>query len=92
MDFLETIGYLYVQKAVTVPELNELLGNSIVYFYEIFQPYIKHRRNSKDDQKFYSQFEQLYKRVKNHQKCSVKQCSWCLLKLKIKRFIQDKIE
>lgn len=63
LDFLETIGYLYVQKAVTVPELNELLGNSIGYFYEIFQPYIKHRRNSKANQKFYSQFEQLYKCV-----------------------------
>ncbi|MCL9685835.1 DUF4760 domain-containing protein [Legionella maioricensis] len=92
LDFLETIGYLYVQKAVTIPELNELLGNSIVYFYEIFHPYIKHRRNSKADQKFYSQFEQLYKSVKNHQTCSVHQCCWCLFKLRIKRFIKDKLE
>ncbi|HAT2147266.1 DUF4760 domain-containing protein [Legionella pneumophila] len=92
LDFLETIGYLYVRNAVTIPELNELLGNSIVYFYEIFQPYIKHRRDSKGDQKFYSQFEQLYKSVKNHQKCSVDQCCWCLFKLRLKRFIQDKLE
>lgn len=89
LDFLETIGYLYVQKAVTVTELNELLGNSVVYFYEIFDPYIRHRRDSKGDQKFYSQFEQLYISVKNYQKCSVKLCSWCLLKLRIKRFVQD---
>lgn len=89
LDFLETIGYLYVKKGVTIPELNELLGNSIVYFYEIYEPYIKHRR--KKDPKFYDQFEKLYESVNRYQKCKVTQCGWCSIKLRIKCFILDKL-
>lgn len=71
MDFLETIGYLHYINAVTVGEVRELLGNSIVYYYEIFEPFILLRRKETDDIKFYEHFERLYFNVRNYkeQKC-----------------------
>ena len=62
LDFLETIGYLHHRQAVTAIEVNELLGNSIVYFFEIYKPYILQRRQK--DPKFYGKLECLYNEVK----------------------------
>jgi hypothetical protein len=39
LDFLETIGFLHSKKAITTEEVTELLGNSIIYFYDIFSIY-----------------------------------------------------
>lgn len=64
LDFLETIGYLYYIKAVSIKEINELLGNSVIYFFEIYMKYIKCRRDKCDDDKFYEHFEFLYNDIK----------------------------
>jgi len=58
LDFLETIGYLHDKEAITTEEVSELLGNSIIYFYDIFSLYISYRRNK--DIGFYIKFEKLY--------------------------------
>lgn len=63
LDFLETIGYLHSKKAITTEEVSELLGNSIIYFYDIFSVYIDYRRKTKDPG-FYIKFEKLYLEVK----------------------------
>ncbi|HBD9375990.1 TPA: hypothetical protein KLD42_002906 [Legionella pneumophila] len=63
LDFLETIGYLHSRKAITTEEVSELLGNSIIYFYDIFSIYISYRRTTKDPG-FYIKFEKLYLEVK----------------------------
>ncbi len=65
LDFLETIGYLHSKKAVTTEDVSELLGNSIIYFYDIFSIYISYRRKSKD-QGFYINFERLYLEVRTN--------------------------
>lgn len=63
LDFLETIGYLHSKKAITTEEVSELLGNSIIYFYDIFSIYIAYRRKTKDPG-FYTKFEKLYLEVR----------------------------
>ncbi len=65
LDFLETIGYLHSRKAITTEEVSELLGNSIIYFYDIFSIYIAYRRKTKDP-RFYLKFEKLYLEVKTN--------------------------
>ncbi|MGQ3888464.1 DUF4760 domain-containing protein [Legionella sp. CNM-1927-20] len=65
LDFLETIGYLHSRKAITTEEVTELLGNSIIYFYDIFSIYIAYRRKTKDPD-FYIKFEKLYLEVKTN--------------------------
>jgi hypothetical protein len=47
LDFLETIGYLHSEKAISLDGVRELLGNSIIYFYEIFSVYIEYRKRQK---------------------------------------------
>ncbi len=58
MDFLETIGFLWYTESISINEINELLGNSIKYFYKIFEKYIHHRREK--DILFYKRFSELY--------------------------------
>lgn len=65
LDFLETIGYLHSQKSITTEEVSDLLGNSIVYFYDIFSIYIAYRRKTKDVG-FYLNFEKLYLEVRTN--------------------------
>lgn len=60
LDFMETIGYLHQENAVSTVEINELMGNSIIYFYEIFEEYIKFRRKDRHDEAFYKMIEKLY--------------------------------
>lgn len=52
LDVLETMGYLYSKKFVGDMELDELFGNSIIYFFKIFEPYIQERRQK--DKDFYN--------------------------------------
>ncbi|VEB35513.1 DUF4760 domain-containing protein [Legionella cherrii] len=67
LDFLETIGYLHSREAITTEEVSELIGNSIIYFYDIFSIYIAYRRKTKDPG-FYIKFEKLYLEIKT-KKC-----------------------
>jgi len=58
LDFLETIGYMYHAGSLEVKDIQELSGNSIMYFYKIFEAYILYRREK--DPMFYKMFEALY--------------------------------
>lgn len=60
LDFFETIGYLHYKKSISIDDINELCGNSIRYFFIIFQEYIFYRKKEKDIL-FYDMFIQLYK-------------------------------
>ncbi len=66
VDFLETIGYLYEQTDLTIIEVREFLGNSLIYFYEIFSIYISYKRQIKD-QSLYDKFEKMYLEMKKIQ-------------------------
>lgn len=58
LDFLETIGYMYSIRSLEIKDIQELSGNSILYFYKIFEAYIIYRRQK--DPLFYKMFEHLY--------------------------------
>jgi len=56
IDFLETVGHLFSNGSISEDDANELLGDSIVYFHDIFKVYIKYRRDKKN-KNFYKKFE-----------------------------------
>lgn len=44
LDFLETIAYFCNQKAVDERQVSALLGDSLCFYYDIFENWIKHRQ------------------------------------------------
>lgn len=76
MDFLETVS-LFVNKGyVSLKEVDELMNQSLVFFYSIFSKRIETRRRKYDDNTYYKQFEILQNKIK----CSKKRCHCFCLK------------
>lgn len=63
LDFMDTIGFLYIKEFVNADDLNALCGEALVFNYEIYQPYIIHKRDKHANPKFYENFEKLYKEL-----------------------------
>lgn len=59
LDFLETIGYLNHSGDLSIEEVDELLGYSMIKFFEIYKPYILDRRSRRRNE-MYAHFERLY--------------------------------
>lgn len=59
LDFLETIGFLFVNNYIEAISLDELCGDSIKIYYKVFLPYIKSREGICD----YSGFRRLYEEL-----------------------------
>lgn len=72
LNFFETVGFLCKQKYFSAEDLDELVGNSIKFYFQSFKLYIEHRRVKHKDNFFHSEFEFLYKEVKNNKKNSQK--------------------
>lgn len=70
LDFLETIGYLFKTRRITEDQVYDLFHHSITNYFEMFEPYIKDRRNRCGDQKIYEHIEILHYRLKNREKRS----------------------
>lgn len=66
LDFMESVGYFYSRKYLTKKQVEELFGISLKFNYEIFKPYIEHRRKYENSD-FYKEFENLY-----HDLCKIK--------------------
>jgi hypothetical protein len=70
LDFLETVGYFTNRKMLDFEDVDSLCGESIEFFFKCFNPYIIHKRNKHNNQKFYIYFEELYnKRLEGNIKC-----------------------
>jgi len=74
LDFMDTIGCLAKDKNEEfMNELDDLCGDSLIFNFKIFQPYIFYKRqkhesrktNKKKKRKFYYNFEKLYKKLDN---------------------------
>lgn len=63
LDFMESIAFLVEEKHVSARKLNILCGESIIFNYIIFQPYIQQRRVRHGNKNFYKCFENLYKEM-----------------------------
>jgi hypothetical protein len=60
LDFMETIGYFYSKRQLSEKDLIELFGDSIKFIFEVFKPYIYHRRKNHGRIVFSKEFEKLY--------------------------------
>lgn len=65
LDFLETIGYLHKEENIKTPRLQALLGESLIFHYNVFRPYIRHKRRKHGSKNFYKAFENLYNDLTN---------------------------
>lgn len=64
LDFMETVSYLENKNYLTLEQLHELFGSTLVFNYEIFKSYIEDRRQRHKNPEFYSKFERLYEKLK----------------------------
>lgn len=68
LDFLETIAYMANVDKWKQDDLSETLGNSLLFYYEIFRPKIYQRREKYEDNSFYMQIENLAHSLKRAQR------------------------
>ncbi len=58
LDFLDTISYFCNKNSIRIDDADELLGNSIIFYYDVYKPWIYYRRQTYDIN-FYSHFEKI---------------------------------
>jgi|GEM_PF-5514140 len=58
LDFLETIGHLYVEQSISRQKLKALFGESLDFYYQLFAKYIEHRQTNYSD--IYKAFQKLH--------------------------------
>ncbi len=68
LDFLETIAYFCNNEYISPKDINELVGGSIIKYYEVFKPFIKKRREEYDDNDYYCEVEKLAENLKLYNK------------------------
>lgn len=66
LDFLEAISYFTRKNFITVRDIDELVGNSILYYYKIYKRWIYSRRERYDNSYYYCEFELLAKKIESH--------------------------
>lgn len=64
LDFLETIAYFVKKEALKSEDLEELLGESLTYYYDIFCPLICSRREKHKKNSYYRELENLALKIK----------------------------
>lgn len=75
LDFLETLAYQAKNENIEFKDVEDLIGPSAKFFYQIFYLRIKERRKKYLDQKYYCEFENLIKKMQK--KNDSKKCCWC---------------
>jgi hypothetical protein len=63
LDFLETIAYFSRKEYISVKEIDELLGNSLIFYFKIFKPWIYERRLKYNNKSYYSELENLIEKI-----------------------------
>lgn len=66
LDFLETVAFFTRKKYISVRDVDELLGNSVVFYYDVFKSYINKRRERYDNPSYYCELESMVKKMKSH--------------------------
>jgi len=60
LELMESVGYLCEKGHVKAEDLDSLFGESLEFNFEIFKPYISHKRKKHGKDEFFSKFELLY--------------------------------
>ena len=64
LDFLETISYFANKGAISISDIESLMGPSMGFFFTIFTPRIEARRQKYQNNKYYCELEKLVKNMK----------------------------
>ena len=64
LDFLETVAYFSNKDYISQKDINELLGNSLNYYYKVFKQWICYRRCKYDDKTYYCELEEFINKSK----------------------------
>lgn len=67
LDFLEILGYFTRKKYITVKDVDELIGNSLVFYFNIFKQWIYYRRRTYDNDSYYCEFQTLVETIESYQ-------------------------
>ncbi|HVE44999.1 MAG TPA: hypothetical protein VNC84_07730 [Gammaproteobacteria bacterium] len=67
LDFLETVGFFSRKKYISAKDVDELIGNSVVFYYDIFRSWIYYRRKTYENSSYYCEFEELVEKIKSYQ-------------------------
>lgn len=72
LDFLETIAYFTRKKFISVYEVDELLGHSLIFYFKVYKPWIYDRRVRYQEKSYYSELENLIEKIEtNKLECKV---------------------
>lgn len=77
MDFLETVSLFANKNYISINEVDDLMNQSLEFFYSIFSKRIQERRRKYNDDSFYEQFELVHKKIqcsKNRVSCICIRC------------------
>lgn len=66
LNFLETIGYFAHKNHVSPREVNELMGGTYLYHFDVFKSLISSRREREGNDFAYCEFEWLSKEIKRY--------------------------
>lgn len=80
LDFLETISLFTNNGYISPKEIDDLMNQSIIFFYKIFSKRIHQRRQKYNDSTFYYQFEKLYLKIQARKQRCYCCCCYCLKK------------
>lgn len=67
LEFLETLAYFSRKDFISVKEVNELLGNSLVFYYKVYKCLIYDRRMKYDNRSYYCELEALVDKIESSQ-------------------------
>jgi len=67
LDFLETIAYFSRKEYISVRDIDELIGNSILFYFRIYRQWIYYRRRKYGNKSYYCEFENLVEKIESHQ-------------------------
>ncbi len=60
LNFFEAVGFIYNRTYLKPAKINELMGQSIKFYYKTFESYIAYRRNKHGDVSFHKEFEKMF--------------------------------
>lgn len=63
LDFLETISYFANNNYLSKRDVQELIAESLTFYYKVFEPWIYYRRQKYSNDNFYREVENLVKDI-----------------------------
>lgn len=63
LEFLESISFFANRKDLQIEDILNLMGLSLVFYYDIFKPRIEARRNKYSHKSMYAEFEKLVEKI-----------------------------